>query len=218
MSNYIVCIPTCNRPEMAKGLSQIYQEGRTFFFVNNCDPKQYDVPGLVYTGIHKQNKLEALYLTTKLIIETAAKLQETPNLYVIEDDTVPTPEFLQWMETYDYLDVINLLNISGRDAYFYAGPYRRPRLPLVDTWDRVTWVDGNFMIPAEYVKLVAASMPNKRPGLSKSSGIGHTLSRIFGKYDIPIFQPKKSFLKHGTHESILFPKGRKLHPLISNAD
>jgi hypothetical protein len=229
MNEILYIIPTCNRAKMLNE-NIVYYPSRPhkIALINGCNPIDYNAlnwpksPNFQLKTILSTNAkgLRSLYAT--VIHGLGLAERQGKSVCVIEDDCIPIDGLDDKLQPFTYSKtIINMLNIPNRDAYYYAGQFARRRQDYDNDFDNITWIDGNFFIPAKYVAeardqlLKSIDIASK---FNKSSGVGRILSRYFLSKNFMILQPKKTWLAHGEHESILFKNKRKEVPLIAKFD
>ena len=111
----------------------------------------------------------------------------------------------------------NLLN-DGRPKIWTYVEHKEVNIEGIDSIE-VSYCDGGYFTNRQTLQAINFIQQNipidrfKRENIS--SGVGESQSRAFWRANIPMYCPKKSLCYHGTHESVMHPKLRKIQPLIS---
>lgn len=110
----------------------------------------------------------------------------------------------------------NLLN-DGRKNCFTQFKYKDTMFHSIPSWE-VGFVDCGYHCNRAALEVLDFTMPPVDPSRwirpYASSGVGSYQSVRFLTRRVPMYIPKKSFVKHGNHESKMHPELRKKDPLI----
>jgi len=231
----VIFIPTCNRAEMAAGLVAKLKGHDVTLFINNCDFKQYkDIPcSRYYFDFGTDDPVLCSNLAFQAMILYSP---DNKDLLIIEDDIEVTQEAFTWL--IHHIDnikeekyTINPLHCPSRRTRYTEVKEQAVKIfvyaPLTTEEDgeqiitdeltmiNQNWVDTNLFIPAALVPEFKEWYRTPPPKKERSNGIGYYHSRLMASHGYPMFTPVPSLFGHGDHDSIIYPHGRKKHPLIA---
>ncbi|NCD40934.1 MAG: glycosyltransferase family 2 protein [Bacteroidia bacterium] len=232
--NLLIFITTYNRPDMCFNLlRQIYEQKRNYkiriVLVNDGSKMNYRMaklylqnhfPESTYIENPENYGKKYFWKTVNKGFEYASKI-DFDYFFMISDDCKLTDNF--------FTKAIRLFKKSGSVCMNLIMEYSRSMQKM---WTNVEptiidddllstgWVDMCFISKRKFMELLEFKIfpvPVSHSGNpTKSSGVGMQISQRIIDAGYRFAQVRQSLIIHGNHPSVMHPKERLLHPLISN--
>lgn len=231
-ARFLVAITTYNRPEMLRRLLRQlrHEQGSHELEILVYDDAGHDSlpdndPALAGVQVHRfgrnHGKAGFWQLISRILADAA--MSRADYLVMLQDDAGVVPGFFDtarrtWEGINDTrkaaLFMLRDRQREGQAAWTGFKPVDRRHGRLVVT--QTQWTDCMFFAGrARFLSLVPSIKPVERlPGV-QSSGVGRQISLRLHEGGYTIYQPKRTLVTHGRHESVMHGEVRRHQPLTA---